>query len=166
MGLSLKETKINAVYSSPLKRALYTAKAVADHHQLKVRVEPSLKEIEAGEFEGEIIDNLATSFSELLISWQQGGGSAKLPGGESLIDLRDRVGLVIQDIVNKHNQEAVAVVSHYFVISMAICKALGLSLNNLGRIRVQVASISTLDFEDKQKPRLIALGDICHLTGV
>ena len=165
LGLLLKEVKVSAVYSSPLKRALYTAQAIANYHQLAVQVEPDLKEIEAGEFEGTVIDDLGTSFSQLLVNWRQEGGSAKLPGGESLIDLEDRVWSAIQHIAGKHKQEVVAVVSHYFVISATICKALGLPLGHLGRIRVQVGSISTLDFDDKQ-PRLLALGDTCHLTEV
>ena len=52
LGLRLKQERIQAVYSSPLKRALDTAQAIAHHHQLEVQIEPALKELNVGELEG------------------------------------------------------------------------------------------------------------------
>ena len=49
---SLKEEKINAIYSSDLKRALETARAIAAHHKLKVNIEEDLREMNQGELEG------------------------------------------------------------------------------------------------------------------
>ena len=157
--------EFSAAYSSPLKRALNTAQAIASHHQLAVQIEPDLREIDVGEFEGVAIDNLDTNFSQLLIHWEQGEGSARLPGGESLTDLGDRAWSTIQHILDTHKQGVIAVVSHYFVTSAIICKALGIPFNHVGRFRVQVGSISILDFADK-RPRLTVLGDTCHLTEV
>jgi len=54
LGLSLRGTKVSAVYTSPLKRALDTAQAIASYHHLAVQVEPDLREIEAGELEGDL----------------------------------------------------------------------------------------------------------------
>lgn len=162
LGLSLKETDISAIYSSPLKRALDTARAIASHHQLAVQVEPDLREIEAGELEGVPIAELATNFSQFLVQWRQGGGSEKLPGGESVVDLGNRVWSAIQHIIDKHKQGTVVVVSHYFVILTIICKALGLPMTHIERIRIQIGSMSVLDFGDK-RPCLVSLGDACHL---
>lgn len=162
MGLLLKEVEVNAVYSSPLKRALHTAQAVADGHQLTVQVEPDLREIEVGELEGVTIAELGTNFSQFLVQWHERKGSVKMPGGESLVDLGDRVWSTIQRISDKNRQETVVVVSHFFVIVTAICEALGLPLNHIERIRIQTGSVSILDFGDKD-PRLVLLGDTCHL---
>ena len=160
--MHLKETKINAIYSSPLKRALTTAQAIADSHCLSIQVEPDLREIEAGEFEGTYIDEPGTKFSEFLTRLRQGGGSEKLPGGESMNDLADRVWSIIQHIITQHEQETAIIVSHYFVTAVAIGKALELPLSCVNRIRVQASSISILDFKH-EFPRLMAMGDTCHL---
>ena len=162
LGLYLKETKINAVYSSPLKRALITAQAIAGHHQLSVQVEPALREIDAGEFEGVYIDEPGTKFSEFINRLRQNGGTEKLPGGESMSDLADRVWSTIQHIIVRHEQQAAIVVSHYFVNAVTIGKALDVPLNCISRIRLQPSSISILDFEDSI-PRLVTMGDTCHL---
>ncbi len=162
MALLLKEMEVGAIYSSPLKRALDTARVIADSHQLAVQVESDLREIEAGELEGMAIDDLGTNFSQFLVQWRQGEGLERLPGGESLADLGNRVWSAIQHIIGKHGQEVVVVVSHYFVILTTICRALGLPLSHIERVRIQVGSMSILDFRDKS-PCLVSLGDTCHL---
>jgi probable phosphoglycerate mutase len=162
LGLALKETKIDAIYSSPLKRALDTAQAIASHHQLAVQVEPDLREMEVGELEGVSIAELGTSFSQFLLQWRQGQGLEKLPGGESVVDLADRVWVTVQFIIKKHQQETVVVVSHFFAVVVTICKALGWPLTSLERIRVQTGSISIIDLGDG-RPYLVSLGDTCHL---
>jgi len=162
LGLTLKETKIDAIYSSPLKRAFDTAQAIASHHQLAVQVEPDLREMEVGELEGVSIAELGTSFSQFLLQWRQGQGLEKLPGGESVVDLADRVWVTVQFIIKKHQQETVVVVSHFFAVVVTICKALGWPLTCLERIRVQTGSISIIDLGDG-RPYLVSLGDTCHL---
>lgn len=161
-GLALKEVKIDAIYSSPLKRALDTAQAIASQHQLTVQVEPDLREMEVGELEGLLITQLGASFSQYLLEWQQGQGLEKLPGGESVADLADRVWSNIQDIIKKHAGETVVVVSHFFAVVVTICKALGWPLTRLERIRVQTGSISIIELGDEH-PYLVSLGDTCHL---
>ncbi|MBC8274902.1 MAG: histidine phosphatase family protein, partial [Chloroflexi bacterium] len=150
LGLALKETKIDAIYSSPLKRALDTATAIASHHQLTVQVEPDLREMEVGELEGVSIADTGINFSQFLLQWRQGQGLEKLPGGESVADLADRLWATIQSINKKHRQETVVVVSHYFAVVATICKALGWPLTRLERIRLQTSSISIIDLEDGQ----------------
>jgi broad specificity phosphatase PhoE len=162
LGLALKGTKIDAIYSSPLKRALYTAIAIASHHQLAVQVEPDLREMEVGELEGVSIAETGANFSQFLLQWRQGQGSEKLPGGESVADLANRLWATIQSIKEKHRQETVVVVSHYFAVVATICKALGWPLTRVERIRVQTGSISIIDLEDEHS-RLVSLGDTCHL---
>ncbi|MBM3141830.1 MAG: histidine phosphatase family protein [Chloroflexi bacterium] len=162
LGLALKETEIDAIYSSPLKRALDTAQAIASQHQLTVQVEPDLREMEVGELEGVSIAELGTSFSQFLLQWRQGQGLEKLPGGESVVDLADRVWVTVQFIIKKHQQETVVVVSHFFAVVVTVCKALGWPLTCLERIRVQTGSISIIDLGDGH-PYLVSLGDTCHL---
>lgn len=164
LGLWLREMEVSAIYSSPLKRALDTAQAVASHHNLAVQVEPDLREIEAGELEGVAITELGASLSQFLLRWREGQGSEKMPGGESVVDVANRAWPAIMRIIDKHEDGTVVVASHYFVTVIIICKALGLPLNHIERIRVQNASVSILDFGDNGAC-LVSLGDTCHLRG-
>jgi broad specificity phosphatase PhoE len=162
LGLALKDKEISAIYSSPLKRALDTAQAIAGYHKLTVQVEPDLREMEVGELEGVSIADLGTSFGQFLLNWRQGLGTEKLPGGESVAELADRVWTIVQSIKNRHDHGNVVVVSHFFTCVATICRALGWPLTTIERIRVQTGSISIIDFAGGQ-PRLMLLGDTCHL---
>jgi probable phosphoglycerate mutase len=164
LGVRLKEMDLSAIYSSPLKRALDTAQAVASHHNLAVQIEPDLREIDAGELEGVPITELGTNMSQFLLRWRQAQGSEKMPGGESVVDVANRAWPAIERIIDKHKEGTVVVASHYFVTVIIICRALGLPLNHIERIRVQNASVSTLDFGDNGAC-LVSLGDTCHLRG-
>lgn len=161
LALALKEEKLSAIYSSPLQRALETARSIARYHRLEVQVEPELRELEVGDLEGVLAESLGTDFSHFLVKWQKGEGSEKLPGGESLADLQQRSWTAVQRIAANHDG-TVVLVSHYFVILTVICAALGLPPSGIRRFRVAVGSMSTLDFKDGRTV-LTSLGDTCHL---
>ena len=78
VALRLKREMIQAVYSSPLQRALDTARAIASYHPLKVEVLPALKEVDAGLLEGltfeELNRRLARGLPRILVQALRRGG--------------------------------------------------------------------------------------------
>lgn len=165
LALRLKQEEIQAVYSSPLQRAQDTARAIAGYHQLPVGVEPSLKEIEVGELEGVSIAEVGKHLSQLLIRHSQGEELPKIPGGESLTEVQQRVWGTIQRLVSRHGDGVLVVVSHYFSILTAVCSVLNLPLSQIDRLRLKSASISILTF-DEQATRLTLFNDTCHLDSI
>ncbi len=163
LALRLRSERLQAIYSSPLQRSLDTAQAIARHHHMEVGLEPDLMELNLGELEGILIDDLDKSFVQLLITNSQGEVLPRVPGGESLIEVQQRAWSAIQRLVNHHPEGVLAVVSHYFAILAIICSALNLPLSQMARLRVGTGSISILTF-DEQAPRLVLLNDTCHLT--
>jgi len=141
----LEQEDIKAVYSSPLKRALNTARAIAAQHRLGVIAEPLLREIEAGELEGVTTAELGMRFSDYLI---RDGTDKKIPGGESLADLQARCWGFIEKVRKQHSNGNVVLVSHYFVILSVICAVLGLPLEDITRFRMSNASISIVIFDN------------------
>lgn len=159
----LKNEKFAAIVSSPLNRAMATAKAIASYHQLRVEVANGLREIEVGEFEGLSLSDLKTTFSQFLMQWWQGGGSERLPQGESLIEMQQRSWEAIDCLLAEHKNETVVVVSHYFVILAIIFKALDLPLKYLTKFKVDPGGISILEFGN-YGTRLVALNDTSYLN--
>ena len=157
----LKNENIAAIVSSPLNRATATAQAIASHHRLRVEVANGLKEIEVGELEGLSLSNLRTTFSQFLMQWWQGGGSERLPKGESLVEMQQRSWEAIDGLLAEHKNETVVVVSHYFVILAIIFKALDLPLKYFTKFKVDPGSISILEFGN-YGTRLVALNDTSY----
>ena len=163
VALRLQSERVQAIYSSPLRRSLDTARAIARHHRLEVDLEPDLKELNVGELEGTLIADLGKSFDELLIISGQSEILPRMPGGESLIELQQRAWSTVQRLVRQHADGVIVVVSHYFAILTIICSVLNLPLSQLGRLRVGSGSISTFIF-DEQASRLVLFNDTCHLA--
>ena len=162
LALRFKKEAIQAIYSSPLERARDTAQAIARHHRLEVHLEPDLREFDLGELEGTRIEDLDKSYRELLLITREGETLPRVPGGESLSEVQHRAWNAVQRIVSRHSEGAIVIVSHYFALLTILCRGLNLPLLEMGRLRLDAASISILAF-DGQFPRLLLLNDTCHI---
>jgi probable phosphoglycerate mutase len=158
----LKDENIAAVVSSPLKRAVVTAGAIAEQHQLSVEVDDRLREMEVGELEGLALSELNTTFSHFLMQWWQGSGSENLPGGESLVELQKRSWGAIERLLAEYKNGTVVAISHYFVVLATIFKALDLPLGYLVKFKLDPGGISVLEFED-YGTRLVTFNDTSYL---
>lgn len=145
----LEQEPVEAIYSSPLKRSLDTATAIARRHQLEVVAEPLLREIEAGTLEGVLAGSLKKRLSQLLTADTGSDGLSKPSGGESLADVQRRAWGTIRRLSQKH-PGGLVVVSHYFVILSVICSVLGLPLSQLDRFRMENGSISIINIDSRE----------------
>ncbi len=157
----LKGENVSVIVSSPLKRALDTAKAIASQHKIPVEIEAGLKEIEVGEMEGLSASSLNTGFSQYLMRGWQEGGSGRLPGGESFVELQHRSWACIERLLAEHKERTAVVVSHYFVILAIIFKALGLQLDCLPKFRLDTGGVSIIEFNERG-PRLVLFNDTSY----
>lgn len=163
LALALKEERLNAIYSSPLRRALDTARVIAEQHGLQVQVEDDLREMDVGDMDGLTYKELRERYADFMKEWSENVSTLKMPGGEHISELQERAWQTIQDIVSKHPGATVAVVSHNFVIQSIICKALDLTLTNFRRLRQDLASMSVLEFGERG-PVLLSLNERCYWT--
>ena len=146
LALSLADSRVEAIYSSPLKRALETAQAIASRRNLEVIVEPALREIEAGELEGVTTAEMGIRFSDYMVGR---GVDKKIPGGESLAEMQQRGWGFISRLAEKNKDGNIAVVSHYFVIMSTICAVLDIPLSSILSLRLSTGSISIITFNGK-----------------
>jgi broad specificity phosphatase PhoE len=135
-------TPIAAVRSSPRERAYYTAREIAEPHELKPEVDDRLDEIDFGEWTGRRFD--ALEGDPAWDAWNRQRGSACPPKGESMGQAVARMVVALDEIAAEHDEAVVAVVSHCDLIRGAIAHYLGLSLDNLLRFDVDPASVSRL----------------------
>jgi len=128
------------VYSSPRERAYYTARGIAEQHEMKVEIADALDEVDFGDWTGRRFDELEgdSAWDE----WNSARGSARPPGGESMAEAVARAVEGVQEIARLHADQTVAAVSHCDIIRGVIAHYLGLSLDNLLRFDVDPASVS------------------------
>jgi broad specificity phosphatase PhoE len=160
---SLLRQSIGAIYSSPLQRALDTARAVGDAAGLGVEVDEGLVEMDVGEIEGATFEVMRKRYGDLLRRWfSPEVGDVPMPGGESLRDVQDRAWAAIQGMRERHPEDTVLAVTHNFVILTLLCRALGLPFAQFRRFRQHLAATTTLDVRDDYII-LRRLNDTCHL---
>ena len=166
LAQSLKEDGFKAIYSSPLKRAIETARLIADCHGLEVRVEPGLKEMNQGELEGLTYLQLLNDHREFLQEWIENPDAVKMPQGESLAELQERAWEVINRLsCLHHTQDSVVAVSHNFTIRVILCKAINLPLKHFRKLAQDVAAKNIIEYGERGW-LLSTLNDTCHLNFV
>jgi probable phosphoglycerate mutase len=163
--LALKDEKLKAVYSSPLKRALDTAQAISVHHHLKVETDQALSEIDMGSIDGLDLAEVKESQADFWKRWCEEGYSVALPGGESPLQVQKRAWGAIQGIIRRHQEGSVLVVSHAISLQTIVTAILGAPLSSLIRFHLGVASITIFHIEN-ERSSLVLLNDTCHLKGM
>lgn len=145
---ALAAEPVAAVVSSPRIRAVETAQAIAEPHQLGVRVDARLAELDFGELEGRSYDEIARSRPELYDAWMTEPTRVQFPGGESYADLHARSVAVVASLLDEHTGQTVVAVTHGGVVRAVLSHVLGIPDDRVFRIAVAPASLSILDWSD------------------
>ena len=154
--------RLVALYSSPLKRALDTAQAIAAPHGLEVSRVADLAELDFGAWDGLSYGEIERRDAERLARWLGDPATIHPPGGETLAHMSRRVVAATQAIVAAHPHGTVALVSHGGPIRALVGHALGLPLEAHWRLQQDVAAITRLDWYEREAV-LSLLNDTCHL---
>ena len=166
LGRALSGERLTAVYASPLVRASGTAEAIAEPHGLEVVIEEGLIEMDVGEMDGMPFADVREKFPEFIERWLGPEGSnERMPGGERLVDVRERAGAALSAIVKRHEGGRVCLVSHNFVILSLLTQVMGLELAGFRRLRHSVAAITRVEWRHGG-PMVVSLNDTCHLAGI
>ncbi len=145
----LTDLKLDAIYSSPLKRALTTAEIIASYHKLDVEITPGLIDFDYGEWQGLPHQEVKDKYKELYAQWIKNPHQVKIPAGESLNDVRKRAIGVIDNVIAKY-KGTVVLVSHRVVNKVLICALLGLDNSHFWNIRQDTCGITTFIYENER----------------
>ncbi len=104
--------RLDAVYSSDLRRAMATAAPLAQARGLPVQVEPRLRELNFGAWDGCPAEEVTAADPDFWQAWRADPVTLAPPGGETLRELWDRVAAALADIYRRHPAGTVAVVTH------------------------------------------------------
>lgn len=115
-----------AIYSSDLKRAAETARIIAGTLQLPVQLEPRLREINQGEWEGQLVGVIQARYAEFWEKRSEDPASFRPPGGETVGEVARRVAAALEEISARHPAGNVLLVSHGLSLATIICQVRGI----------------------------------------
>ncbi len=155
--------KIDITCTSDLRRALDTTEAVCRGREIEVLTCPELREIDYGDCEGLTFKEIAARFPEVVEPWLNYSPDLTFPGGETLARFIERVGGFLDRLESNRQWRTVLVVSHGGVIPVLICRLLGLSSDHWWQFRIDNASVSIVETNDRRAILNLA-NDTSHLA--
>lgn len=144
----LADMTIDAVYASPLSRAVETAEIVKGKRDLPVIPEEGILEIDLGKWDGCTPEDMDVKFPGWYDIWRQSPDKAIPEGGETFRQVQERAVAAIKRIAGENQGKTVLLVSHMGCITSALIYFSGKSLDTLWKIPIANCGLSELEEED------------------
>lgn len=156
----LADVPLDAIYTSDLLRAAQTAGAVAVGRGVEPIVEPGLREVSLGEFEGMTLERVRVEHPRFA-PWLEVAFAGqfptaefhhpvdlRFPSGDSALDVHERVRGVFRRIVKAHLGGTVAIVAHGWVIQPLLCHVVGCPPTEYFRVPLGYASVTLVEVDE------------------
>lgn len=143
----LKGMAFDAVYASPLKRALYTAEIASGAKT--VQTDARLIEVDFGNWEGKTKEEFISENAALWEGWMNDPAVSKAGGtGESGSDVVARVDDFYQEMLRKYPSGNILVVGHNGINRLYLAHKLGMPLKHYRRIVQENSSITLFSLDE------------------
>ena len=163
LGERLRDVRLDAIYTSPLKRARQTAEAIGKYHNLIPIEDKRLMEINGGELEGYSSERNTRLYPEQMYYLDARPSLFQAPGGESSRELYDRMVEGIGSIAKRHSGGNLAVISHGFAIQLYLGYAQKVPFDKIERYIVGNASISLITYDEDFNVKAESINDETHI---
>jgi probable phosphoglycerate mutase len=153
-----------AIYTSPLQRAVQTAKPLSDRLNIPMELRHGLKEVAYGEWEGMHPNEIYQKFTDSYVRWLTDPAWNAPPKGERGIDIARRCSQVLEEIEDCFPSGNVLLVSHKATIRIMLCDLMGIDIGRYrDRFMLPVAALSIVELCDRG-PFFHVIGDRAHLS--
>jgi broad specificity phosphatase PhoE len=152
------------VYTSPVVRAVETARIIAEPHRLEVAQVDGVAELDHGRWTDRPLAQMRRTkhFTYVVRTPSR----VALPEGESFVAAQARAVAAVEDIVAAHpERETVVVTSHADVIKLLVAHYVGMPIDAFQRLVVAPASLTRLVLPKRGDARLVSFNDVAHLSG-
>lgn len=140
---------VTTVYSSDLIRSAKGAGIIAESLGISFTSLRNLRERSVGKWEGLTAEEIEKGFPDEYAAWRADLLNYRPPGGECVIDVRDRIVPEYRRLVSMHPGVEIAMLLHGGVNRVILADALGLPLDNLFRIDQSFGALNIIDhYED------------------
>ncbi|MCM1329016.1 MAG: bifunctional histidine phosphatase family protein/GNAT family N-acetyltransferase [Ruminococcus sp.] len=158
-----KDIPIEAIYSSPLKRTVATAKAVNKYRNLPIITDEGLIEINGGVWEGKPWAELPQRYPAEYDLWKNRMEDFYIEGGEKMTEVFARMKKTVDKIAVQNDGRTIAVVSHGCALRNFLCYAMGRPISSLKDVGWSDNTAVSLVEYDGGVPRIIFKNSNGHL---
>jgi len=160
---ALAAEPVTFIYSSPLSRAVQTAKPLADIKGIKINEHAGLTDLNFGVWQGHKLDEVKAEYAELFQTWVERPHDCKIPGAETLAQAQIRALDACREIASVHPGQTVMAVSHRVVCKLLVLGLLGLGPDKFWNVQQDTAAIN-LFVMTSDTAIAFRINDTCHLA--
>jgi broad specificity phosphatase PhoE len=160
----LKDTRMDAIYASPLKRALATAEIVRGGRDVPICVDERIQEIGCGHWEGLEVDRIKRDYAHGFENWTTRPHLHRIDGGETFREVFERASEFIRDVTDKHRGQSVVIVSHMVAILLMLLYLTDDRIENTWNTpRQPNTAVSIVEIDGSGRVEIPVRGDNSHL---
>jgi len=147
----LKNSRIDHIYSSPLRRASHTAEIINVHHKKTIKHDPRLKEMGFGSWEGLAISDIKEDYEDEAHAFWKAPETYTPIDGESFKLVQSRLKSFFHDIVKDHSGGSVLLVCHAMLIRNIFSYLMNQDVSTVwNHPRIYQTSLTVLEYDGTQ----------------
>ena len=163
LGQRLVHEPIAVAFSSPMQRTMETARLAIAPQKLAVTPIDGLREIAHGRWEGKTRQDVEREFPQEYKRYEHDPFSFAPVGGESGLQVTARALPALLEIVEKHCDQRILIVSHKATIRLLLSSLLGFDPRKYrDRLDQAPCALNILDFKTLDNARLTLFNDTSH----
>jgi len=139
---ALEGRGISAIYTSPVRRSVETAEFCSQELGLEFIEAPPLSDPDCGLWEGKDLEQARMGHPEEFHLMQTAPSRLRFPGGESVVEVADRVSDFALGDLDEEVDGDVLLVTHNFIFQVLTVRVLGCSLDRLYNLEMDNGAIS------------------------
>ena len=155
--------ELDAIYTSPLQRALETAEIIRGERQIPIYPTDGLREMGIGEWEGLLVSEIDERYPGWYDIWRSAPTQIRLKGGEPYVETQRRAWKTFWEIVRKHGGETVLIVSHMMCISSILLTIAGIPLDEVWKHPIGNAALNIVEADSDGKAVITAWSKDDHI---
>jgi len=159
----LSARRLDAVYSSPMTRAMQTAAAIAAPHALGPTAVEALIEADLGSWEGLSWEEIQRRDPDAYRQFIDRPDLHGYGGGESITAVRDRAAPALVDVMRRHTGGAIAIVTHRIVIRACVAHLFGIPLAEARRLSPSTCGLTLLRYR-REEMEVTTFNSLFHLS--
>ena len=147
----LKNITLDAIYASPLQRAVETAEIIRGDRNIPVYPTDGLQEMGVGEWEGLLVSEIDEKYPGWYDVWRTAPTKVRLKGGEPFTETQKRAWKTFWEIVKKHEGKTVLIVSHMMCISSILLTIAGIPLDEIWQHPIGNGALNIVEVDGNRK---------------
>ena len=165
LAIRLASEDIDYVLTSPMQRALHTARVVEAPHGVGLEVEPVAVEFDWGEWTGQPLDDeMERNVAGIRTRWKAGDVDLGPPRGETPVKVAARARKVLERVLEKGARSPL-IVAHGRFNRILITALLGRDISRMDDVRQRNSSLTVLDWNGEDPATALMIDDTSHLEG-